>query len=132
LRSLDLSGVVVLVVEDDKDARELTKRILMDAGARVIEAHNTESALRSITASGANFLISDIGMADLDGYHLIRSLRAQGLGADVLPAIALTAFARSQDREDALAAGFQEHLVKPIDPSTLIMSIVAIRHQPLN
>jgi len=127
VRSLDLSGVVALVVEDDKDARELTKRILTDAGARVVEAHNAESALRGVNESGANFLISDIGMADLDGYHLVRSLRSQGLGADVLPAIALTAFARLQDRLDALEAGFQEHLVKPVDPATLILRIASLR-----
>jgi hypothetical protein len=127
LRSLDLSGLIALVVEDDKDARELTKRILIDAGARVIEAHNAESALRGVTESGANFLISDIGMADVDGYNLVRSLRSQGLGADVLPAIALTAFARLQDKLDALAAGFQEHLVKPVDPATLILRIASLR-----
>jgi PAS domain S-box-containing protein len=127
LRSLDLSGVVALVVEDDKDARELTKRILTDAGARVVEAHNAESALRGAADSGANFLISDIGMADIDGYNLVRSFRSQGLGADVLPAIALTAFARLQDRQDALAAGFQDHLVKPVDPATLILRIASLR-----
>jgi PAS domain S-box-containing protein len=127
LRALDLSGVIALVVEDDKDARELTKRILMDAGARVIEAHNAESALTGIADTGANFLISDIGMADVDGYHLVRLLRAQGYGADVLPAIALTAFARSQDRLEALAAGFQDHLVKPIDASALILRIASLR-----
>ena len=127
VRSLDLSGVVALVVEDDKDARELTKRILTDAGAQVVEANNAESALRGVNESGANFLISDIGMADLDGYHLVRSLRSQGLGADVLPAIALTAFARLQDRLDALAAGFQDHLVKPVDAATLILRIASLR-----
>jgi PAS domain S-box-containing protein len=127
LRSLDLSGVIALVVEDDKDARELTKRILTDAGAQVIEADNAASALNSISDLGVNFLISDIGMADLDGYHLVRLLRAQGYGADVLPAIALTAFARLQDRADALAAGFQDHLVKPIDPSALLRRIASLR-----
>ena len=127
LRSLDLSGVIALVVEDDKDARELTKRILTDAGAQVIEADNAASALSSVSDLGVNFLISDIGMADLDGYHLVRLLRAQGFGADVLPAIALTAFARLQDRADALAAGFQDHLVKPIDPSALLRRIASLR-----
>jgi CheY-like chemotaxis protein len=126
LRALDLSGVIALVVEDDKDARELTRRILMDAGARVIEAHSAESALREIADTGANVLISDIGMADVDGYHLVRTLRARGYGADVLPAIALTAFARSQDRVEALAAGFQDHLVKPIDAAALLLRIVSL------
>jgi len=127
LRSMNLSGVVALVVEDDMDARELTKRILTDAGARVIEAVNAEAALNCIEGSGANFLISDIGMAGKDGYQLIRSLRAMGLGADVLPALALTAFARTQDRADALAAGFQDHVVKPLDPSTLISRVASLR-----
>jgi CheY-like chemotaxis protein len=128
LQSLDLSGVVALVVEDDGDARELTKRILSDAGAQVIEAPNAEAALKCIQGSGANLLISDIGMAEKDGYQLIRSLRAQGFGPDVLPAIALTAFARVQDRADAIAAGFQDHVVKPIDPSTLISRVSSLRH----
>ena len=127
LRSLDLSGVNVLLVEDDKDARELTKRILMDAGASVIEAHDAESALGCIGYSGANFLISDIGMPDVDGYGLVRSLRAQGYGADVLPAIALTAFARMQDKSEALEAGFQDHLVKPIDAGGLLLRIASLR-----
>jgi PAS domain S-box-containing protein len=127
MRSLNLSGVVALVVEDDMDARELTKRILTDAGAKVIEAPNAEAALKCVTESGANFLISDIGMAGKDGYQLIRSLRAMGLGADVLPALALTAFARMQDRADALAAGFQDHVVKPLDPSALISRVASLR-----
>ena len=127
LRSLNLSGVVALVVEDDRDARELTKRILTDAGAKVIEAANAEAALKCITGASANFLISDIGMAGKDGYQLIRSLRGRGFGADVLPALALTAFARNQDRADALAAGFQDHVVKPIDPTTLISRVSRLR-----
>ena len=130
LRSLNLSGVTALVVEDDMDARELTKRILTDAGAAVIEAANAESALSCIVGTGANFLLSDIGMAGKDGYQLIRSLRARGYGPDVLPAIALTAFARAQDRADALRAGFQDHLVKPVDPSTLISRVSALRRRP--
>jgi signal transduction histidine kinase/CheY-like chemotaxis protein len=130
LRSLNLSGVTALVVEDDMDARELTKRILTDAGAAVVEAANAESALSCIVGTGANFLLSDIGMAGKDGYQLIRSLRAQGYGPDVLPAIALTAFARAQDRADALGAGFQDHLVKPVDPSTLISRVSALRRRP--
>jgi PAS domain S-box-containing protein len=130
LRSLNLSGVTALVVEDDMDARELTKRILTDAGATVIEAANAEAAVSCIVGTGANFLLSDIGMAGKDGYQLIRSLRAKGYGPDVLPAIALTAFARAQDRADALGAGFQDHLVKPVDPSTLISRVSALRRRP--
>ncbi|GAC1667529.1 MAG: hypothetical protein NVS9B2_09150 [Steroidobacteraceae bacterium] len=126
-RAFNLAGVVALVVEDDADARDLTKRILTDAGARVIEAATTEAALASIDAMAPNLLISDIGMAGKDGYELIRSLRARGFSADRLPAIALTAFARAQDRTAALAAGFQDHIVKPIDPSTLIFRVSLLR-----
>jgi PAS domain S-box-containing protein len=127
LRSLDLSGVTVLVVEDDTDARELTKRILTDAGAKVIEAASAEAALSRISTGQVNFLVSDIGMAGSDGYQLIRSLRAQGYGPEALPALALTAFARTQDRTDALGAGFQDHMVKPLDPAMLISRVSALR-----
>ena len=127
LRSLDLSGVIALVVEDDKDARDLTKRVLMEAGAQVVEAANAASALIVVKDSGANFLISDIGMAGTDGYRLMRALRAQGIGPDALPAIALTAFARPQDRSDALAAGFQDHMVKPVAAPALIARVGSLR-----
>jgi PAS domain S-box-containing protein len=127
LLSLNLSGITALVVEDDLDARELIKRILTDAGATVIEAGSAEAALAAVKGSHANFLISDIGMAGKDGYHLIRSLRAQGYGVDALPALALTAFARAQDRADALASGFQDHMVKPVDPSALITRVSSLR-----
>jgi PAS domain S-box-containing protein len=127
LRSMNLTGVVALVVEDDNDARELTTRVLKDAGAHVIEAGDAAAALRAIEGTGANFLISDIAMAGVDGYELIRRLRAKGHGPDVLPAIALTAFARLQDRTDALAAGFQDHMIKPIEPSTLITMVGSLR-----
>jgi CheY-like chemotaxis protein len=127
LRSYDLTGVTALIVEDDADARELTKRILSDAGATVIEVASAEAALKCVGTTGANILISDIGMADQDGYQLIRNLRALGYGAERLPAVALTAFARMQDRNQALAAGFQEHLVKPLDAQVLISRVAMLR-----
>jgi PAS domain S-box-containing protein len=131
LRSMNLIGVIALVVEDDRDARELTTRVLKDAGAQVIEAHDAAAALRAIKDANANFLISDIGMAGVDGYDLIRRLRARGYGADVLPAIALTAFARLQDRTHALAAGFQDHLVKPIEPTALVAMVGELKRPRL-
>jgi CheY-like chemotaxis protein/two-component sensor histidine kinase len=132
LRALDFSGVIALIVEDDADARELTKRILSDVGATVVEASSAEEALACIAYSKPNILISDIGMAHQDGYQLVRRLRSVGYGADVLPAIALTAFARMEDRSEALAAGFQDHLVKPLDPQTLISRVAALRRQGLS
>ena len=130
LRLHNLTGVTALVVEDDADARELTKRILSDAGATVIEVASAEAALKCVSTSGANILISDIGMADQDGYQLVRNLRALGYSADRLPAVALTAFARMQDRNEAMAAGFQDHLVKPLDPQTLISRVAMLRRLP--
>ena len=128
-RSFDLSAVVALIVEDDPDARELTRRVLGDAGAKVIEASTAEGALRSVQGGGINFLISDIGMPGVDGYQLLRSIRAAGFDAGALPALALTAFARVQDRTAALSAGFQDHVVKPIDPSVLISRVNALRRR---
>ena len=83
-----------------------------------------------LTDAGAKvFLISDIGMPGVDGYHLLRSIRSAGFGADVLPALALTAFTRVQDRTAALDAGFQDHVVKPIDPPELISRVNALRRR---
>jgi PAS domain S-box-containing protein len=129
LRTMDFSGVIALVVEDDTDARLLTKRILNDVGATVVEAVSAEAALNCIGSSAANILISDIGMAHQDGYQLLRALRSRGYGPDRLPAIALTAFARDEDRSEALAAGFQDHLVKPLDPQTLLSRVALLRRR---
>jgi CheY-like chemotaxis protein len=126
LRGFDFSNVRALVVEDDEDARTLTRRILTELGATVIEAHSAGEALACVATSNANILISDIGMAQQDGYQLLRQLRTAGYGPDVLPAIALTAFARVEDRTEALAAGFQEHLIKPLDPQLLVARVARL------
>jgi CheY-like chemotaxis protein len=123
---MDFSRVVALVVEDDDDARELTRRILTDVGVTVIEASSADAAVASVVSSKPSILISDIGMAREDGYQLLRRLRELDFGPDVLPAIALTAFARSEDRGAALAAGFQDHMVKPVDPQTLVQRVAAL------
>jgi hypothetical protein len=130
-RLLNLSDVVALVVDDDADARDLMKQVLTDAGATVIIVSSAQAALDSVKSSGANILISDISMPGRDGYELIRSVRASGFGVDVLPALAVTAFARMQDRAEALAAGFQDHIVKPIDPSELISRVSSLRRRRL-
>jgi hypothetical protein len=126
LRTLDFSRVVVLLVEDDADSRALTSRVLSDVGAEVLEANSAESALAHLQTSKPTILISDIGMAKIDGYELLRRLRDDGHTAQQLPAIALTAFSRMQDRAQALEAGFQEHLVKPLDPQMLISRVAAL------
>jgi PAS domain S-box-containing protein len=112
-----------LVVEDDPDARALIVRILTDAGASVSDAPNAEAAMSQIKAAVPDVLVSDIGMAQLDGYQLLRNLRSSGFDAERLPAIALTAFSRVQDRADALAAGFQAHLAKPVKAEALVSAV---------
>jgi hypothetical protein len=126
LGTLGLADAVILLVEDDADARRLTRRILSEVGARVIEAASAREALERIELSGANFVISDVGMADQDGYQLLGALRERGYDATRLPAIALTAFARPEDRTAALRAGFQEHLVKPVEAPVLIGTVARL------
>jgi PAS domain S-box-containing protein len=113
----------VLVVEDDPDARALIVRILSDAGAQAVPVDDAEKALEVIRAKPPDLLVSDIGMPHLDGYEFLRKVRATGVDAKRLPAIALTAFSRVQDRDDALAAGFQVHLAKPVRREALISAI---------
>jgi PAS domain S-box-containing protein len=126
LHALDLSGAKILLVEDDADARELIRRILSDVGAQVIEARDAKSAELQIAENAANFLISDIGMPDRDGYQLLRELRARGYDSHMLPAIALTAFTRVEDRERALEVGFQDHLTKPVEGPVLVARVAAL------
>jgi hypothetical protein len=121
-----LSGVHVLVVEDDLDARALIARLLTDAGARISEATGADEALAQVSLSVPHVLVSDIGMAKRDGYQLLRALRAGGYPAERLPAIALTAFARPQDRLDAMNAGFQLHLAKPVNAEALTAAVARL------
>jgi len=120
-----LDGMRVLVVDDEPDTRELLKRVLTEAGAKVLSAGSAADALDVIRQEGPglNLLISDIGMPGEDGYRLVQAVRAlpDGRGSSHrLPAIALTAFARSEDRTRALLAGFQAHIAKPADPDELV------------
>jgi CheY-like chemotaxis protein len=116
----------VLVVEDDADARALISRILTDAGAQVSDVSSADAAMAHIRASIPDLLVSDIGMPQLDGYQLLRNVRSAGFDATRLPAIALTAFSRVQDRADALAAGFQVHLAKPVRAEALLSAVASL------
>ncbi len=124
--SAPLEGFTVLVVEDDVDARAFVARVLVDAGAQVAEAASADEALALLRASTPSVLVSDIGMAEKNGYQLIRNVRESGYNAEILPAIALTAFSRAQDRADAIKAGFQVHLTKPIAGDRLTAAIAAL------
>jgi PAS domain S-box-containing protein len=121
-----LDGVKVLVVDDELDARELIRRILSDCRAEVSAAGSVQEALATVDRFGPHILLSDIGMPEQDGFELIRRLRMAGWGARTLPAVALTAFARSEDRRRALLAGFQVHIAKPVDPGELVATIASL------
>jgi CheY-like chemotaxis protein len=105
----------ILVVDDESDARDLLARILSERQATVLLARSTDEALVLVREARPDLIVSDIGMPGRDGYDFIRSVRALPGRAASTPAIALTAFARSEDRELALNSGFQRHLRKPVD-----------------
>jgi len=120
----DLSGLRVLVVDDEADARELIKRILSDCHADVLTAATATEALALLQAERPDLLVSDIGMPEVDGFQLLDQVRALGPArGGNLPAIALTAFARSEDRIKALACGFLTHISKPVEPAELIAKV---------
>jgi CheY-like chemotaxis protein len=120
----NLNGVDALVVDDDRDNRELIKRILTDCGATVRLAASAREAFGQFRELAPNLLISDLGMPDVDGFELLDWVRhlSKDEGGQV-PAIALTAFARSEDRLRALEAGFSAHISKPVEPSELIATV---------
>lgn len=123
----DLAGITVLVVDDDRDARELIARILTDCHARVRIAASAREAFEALQAARPDVLISDLGMPEVDGFELIGWVRALPREAGgQLPAIALTAFARSEDRLRALEAGFSSHISKPVEPSELIATVASV------
>jgi CheY-like chemotaxis protein len=124
--SVRLSGVRVLVVDDDADARQLTRRVLSDTGAETKEVASVTEALAAVDEYKPQVLVSDLGMPAQDGFDLIRQVRSRGLTYHELPAVALTAFARTEDRRKALLAGYQVHLAKPVDPSELTAVIATL------
>jgi signal transduction histidine kinase/ActR/RegA family two-component response regulator len=115
-----LAGTRLLVVDDQDDARELLVTVLEDAGALVKQANSVRAALAALATHPTDLVISDIGMPDEDGYSFIARLRAASPPISELPAVAVTAFARAEDRARALNAGFNEHISKPIDPRALV------------
>ncbi|MBW4538683.1 MAG: PAS domain-containing protein [Myxacorys chilensis ATA2-1-KO14] len=133
--SANLSGTRILVVDDDSDSRELVRFALVQEGATVIAVTSGAAAINTFhseeTATGSqlipDLLLSDIGMPDMDGYTLIRQIRSLPPNrGGAIPAIALTAYAGELDQQRAIAAGFQRHIAKPIDPDTLIEAIALL------
>jgi PAS domain S-box-containing protein len=118
-----LDGVRVLVVDDEVDSRDLMSFVLTQAGASVTTVGSAAEALEKIDALAPDVLVSDIGMAEQDGYSLLRTLRRRDSPSAAIPAVAVTAYARAQDREHALAAGFHAHVSKPIVPRELVSTV---------
>jgi signal transduction histidine kinase len=119
-----LGGARVLVVDDERDGRELVIAALSHAGALVTAAESAAEALERVSKERFDVLVSDIGMPGEDGYVLIGKLRALAPEAGGrMPAVALTAFARGEDRTRALAAGFDVHVAKPVEPAELVLTL---------
>ena len=118
-----LAQVKLLVVEDDEDARDLLVTVLKQQGAVVEQAGSMDEALARLAEFEADVLLSDIGLPGEDGYALIRAVRARGIPADRLPAIALTAYSRREDQRLAMEAGFQAHVAKPVEPAVMVAAV---------
>ncbi len=116
-----LKGVRVLIVEDDDDSRSLVGTLFKNQGASVILAASANEALKEFEERVPDLLVSDVGMPEMDGYELIKKIRARApnQGGEI-PAVALTGYATNKDRELAIAAGYQVHMAKPIEPEELI------------
>jgi PAS domain S-box-containing protein len=121
---ISLEGLTVLVVEDEPDMRALIQRVLEDHGARVLAAASAPEGIRML-AAGPDLLLSDIRLPEMDGYELIRRIRARGDARARMPAVALTAFAGSEDRTRAIRSGFQSHLAKPFERSELVFTVAS-------
>jgi signal transduction histidine kinase/CheY-like chemotaxis protein len=122
-----LDGVAVLIVDDEPDGRALIARILEGRGAQAKCAASALEALQMLQQEKFSILLSDIGMPDMDGYELMRRVRQLDVSRPTpLPAIAVTAYARPEDRQRSLLAGFQMHLAKPIEARELIAAIASL------
>lgn len=126
-KTVDLSGLKVLVVDDEPDACRLIKWVLDECHADVITAASAAEAMPLVESTRPDLVISDIGMPDVDGYELLRRIRALGPArGGKVPAIALTAFARPEDRAHSLKVGFSLHVSKPIQPDKLAATVATV------
>jgi CheY-like chemotaxis protein len=113
----------VLVVDDEPDARELVRRCLVECEAVLAVAASVDEAQKLLLTFNPDVIVSDIGMPEKDGYDFIRDVRKSGLMA---PAVALSAYARAEDRIRAAQAGFQTHLAKPVEPAELLAAVASV------
>jgi signal transduction histidine kinase/CheY-like chemotaxis protein len=122
-----LAGVKVLIVDDEPDARGMVKRLLEDYGAEVSAVSSAREAFDRLPIDRPTVVVSDIGMPGEDGFALMRRIRALGPGeGGETPALALTAYARIEDRDRCILAGFQAHLAKPVEPAELIATVAGL------
>ena len=122
-----LDGIRVLVLDDEADMRELLRTILAQCGAEVTVVTTAHEALEALEHAPFDVLVSDILMPEEDGYDLIRKVRALDVErGGRIPALALTAYARIEDREAALSAGYQQHAAKPIEPVALAAAVAIL------
>jgi len=120
-------GIRVLVVEDDIETRDILAAILERAGFSYRVATRASEALSVLDDWQPDVIVSDIGMPDMDGYAFARQLRARTAAqGGHIPALALSAFARAEDRELALRSGYQAHIAKPVDPADLVKAIATL------
>ncbi|MBN3898275.1 MAG: response regulator [Nostoc sp. NOS(2021)] len=128
-QALELTGIRVLTVDDDADARELLTVLLAEYGAKVLTVASAAEVLANLESFQPDVLVSDIGMPEVDGYTLIQQIRTltPEKGGQI-PAIALTAYARVDDHQRAITSGYQRHVTKPLDPEELVQAVVALTH----
>ena len=122
-----LERLFILAVDDDPDALSLLEEILVATGARVVAARSAQEALDALDIDVPDVLVADLGMPGMTGFDLIARIR-QSERPEIrdLPAVALTAYARSEDRAKALLAGFDTHLAKPVDPEVLMSTVASL------
>lgn len=115
----------MLIVDDDRDTRQMLNAVLSECDANVVTVASADEALREMKRQKPDVLVSDLGMPDQDGYELIRKVRELEikLEARAIPALALTAYAKAEDRVRALADGYQVHLSKPVEPAEFVLVV---------
>jgi len=126
----DLRGCRILVVDDNDDARTLLRQLLGGASARVVDVASVDAAIEALDTFLPHVLVSDLAMPGQDGFDLIRRVRAKGWPAERLPAIALSAYARDEDRRRALQAGYQLHVSKPPDVARFLAHLAQLLKAP--
>lgn len=124
--SAPLDDLVILLVDDDADTRDILTFVLQESRAEVVTATSAQEALVWLSQTTPHLLLSDIGMTEMDGYEMLQQIRSTIPHGEQIQAIALTAYAGKTNQQEALAAGFQCHIAKPIEPDDLVEAIITL------